>query len=198
MPSLNRTRSRGSRKPPAKATAEVRAVWYRDQITRQARRSLAGTLGWERAGDVAADVFIWFMERRAQTPGYLDAPGEFRTRIQHKLLEELRKATTDIEKWDESQNIDEIAADGARGGIRRLRTPEELYLQWEVVWYVQEAIAQLPPRMQEVVNLCDIDGWSAEETAAELGLTPGNVRKIRFEARKKLRPLLSEFANQAA
>jgi RNA polymerase sigma-70 factor, ECF subfamily len=56
---------------------------------------------------------------------------------------------------------------------------------------MHEALLQLPGEMYEVVRLRFIEGRSARETAAELGISEGNVRVIQYRALKKLRSFMS-------
>ena len=53
--------------------------------------------------------------------------------------------------------------------------------------YVSEVIEFLEPRSREVIRLTYFDGLSAIEIAHSMGLTPGNVRLLRFRALETLR-----------
>lgn len=63
--------------------------------------------------------------------------------------------------------------------------------QGEVRARVAEALAQLPERQRQVVQLFDLDGFSGAEIAAMLGLAPGTVRWHLHEGRRTLRTLLA-------
>lgn len=54
------------------------------------------------------------------------------------------------------------------------------------------AIAALPPRYREVLLLKYYHGYRDRETAAFLGTTPGNVRRLISRAKKKLASELTE------
>ncbi len=71
--------------------------------------------------------------------------------------------------------------------------PEERLLARETMRRVRDAIAELPPRQQAVLVLRDVEGWSAEEVAATLEITPGNARVLLHRARSRLRLSLEEY-----
>ena len=56
---------------------------------------------------------------------------------------------------------------------------------------VQELLPQLPERQREVVVLRDLEGLSADDVAALVGITDGNQRVLLHRGRAQLRQLLS-------
>ena len=58
------------------------------------------------------------------------------------------------------------------------------------------AIAKLPPAQQAVIGLRDVEGLSADEVAAALGISAGNERVILHRARSRLRRDLEEYLAQ--
>ncbi|GGA39810.1 RNA polymerase sigma factor [Dyella nitratireducens] len=65
--------------------------------------------------------------------------------------------------------------------------PEALYAGSEVVRLAFVAIIQqLPPRQRAVLLLCDVLGWSTQETAELLGSSPAAVNSARQRARETL------------
>jgi RNA polymerase sigma-70 factor (ECF subfamily) len=84
---------------------------------------------------------------------------------------------------------------------QRLQTPtasmeqaEALPLEegpsWETKAYVLQLLEGLEPQSQEVIRLTYFDGLSAVEIGQRLGLTPGNVRILRFRALHGLRKIV--------
>jgi RNA polymerase sigma-70 factor (ECF subfamily) len=57
----------------------------------------------------------------------------------------------------------------------------------DTICYVQELMETLDERPREVLRLSYFEGWSAEEVAQRLDLTPGNVRVIRHRALEQVR-----------
>jgi RNA polymerase sigma-70 factor (ECF subfamily) len=58
---------------------------------------------------------------------------------------------------------------------------------------IEEATAKLSPGARAVFTLHDIEGYTHEEIAEELGITPGGSKSQLFKARAKLRKLLAHL-----
>jgi RNA polymerase sigma factor (sigma-70 family) len=54
------------------------------------------------------------------------------------------------------------------------------------------ALAALPPRYRIAIERYDLEGRSIDETAAELGCSPGGVHLVRNRAFQRLRTLLAD------
>jgi RNA polymerase sigma-70 factor, ECF subfamily len=61
---------------------------------------------------------------------------------------------------------------------------------------IEEAAAQLPPGARTVFQLHDVEGYTHEEIAAELGITAGGSKSQLFKARAKLRRLLAHVVDR--
>ena len=59
---------------------------------------------------------------------------------------------------------------------------------------IEAAARQLSPGARTVFLLHDVEGYTHEEIASELGITPGGSKSQLFKARAKLRRLLAPFA----
>ena len=75
--------------------------------------------------------------------------------------------------------------------------PEEQVLAAETLRMVQEAIAKLPPRQQEVIVLRDVAGWTPEDVGEALELSDGNQRVLLHRARAKVRADLERYLEAA-
>jgi DNA-directed RNA polymerase specialized sigma24 family protein len=62
---------------------------------------------------------------------------------------------------------------------------------------IDAAAKQLSPGARTVFLLHDVEGYTHEEIASELGITPGGSKSQLFKARAKLRRLLAPFAPTA-
>jgi RNA polymerase sigma-70 factor (ECF subfamily) len=70
--------------------------------------------------------------------------------------------------------------------------PEAGLLNRETIGIVRQAVEALPPRQAQVIAMRDIAGFSAEEVAGALGVTPGNQRILLHRARSRVRAALEE------
>lgn len=60
---------------------------------------------------------------------------------------------------------------------------------------IEEAARQLSPGARTVFLLHDVEGYTHEEIATELGITPGGSKSQLFKARVKLRRLLAHLVD---
>jgi len=60
---------------------------------------------------------------------------------------------------------------------------------------IDQAVQRLSPGARTVFLLHDVEGYTHEEIAQELGITPGGSKSQLFKARAKLRRLLAHFAD---
>ena len=70
------------------------------------------------------------------------------------------------------------------------RVPEDALLGNETQAVIEAAIAELPPRQQEVITLRDVEGLDSGEVAEHLGVSEGNQRVLLHRARAKVRTAL--------
>lgn len=90
------------------------------------------------------------------------------------------------------EEISEQAVVGAAGGTVIVgpfgrRNPEEKAVQGEIKGLLEHAIDALPMHFRSVFVACDIEGLSAAEAAAALGLYQVTVKTRLFRARRLLR-----------
>lgn len=74
------------------------------------------------------------------------------------------------------------------------RGPEQHALAGTTSDLMEGLLANLPENQQEIVRLRIVVGFSADETAAALGMTAGAVRVAQHRALNKLRSLLAQDA----
>jgi RNA polymerase sigma-70 factor (ECF subfamily) len=65
--------------------------------------------------------------------------------------------------------------------------PEQQLLSRETLQHLQGAIERLPQAQRTVIQLRDVDGWSAQEVCASLGITEVNQRVLLHRARSRVR-----------
>jgi RNA polymerase sigma-70 factor (ECF subfamily) len=76
-------------------------------------------------------------------------------------------------------------------------SPEHTVLSAETQAVVASAVAQLPMLQQQVITLRDVEGWSAGEVCAVLGLTETHQRVLLHRARSRVRGALERYFDVA-
>jgi len=71
--------------------------------------------------------------------------------------------------------------------------PEERLLSAETRARIFAAVAALPAVQQDVITLCDIEGWRADEVCAALDLSAANQRVLLHRARVRVRRTLEQY-----
>ena len=71
--------------------------------------------------------------------------------------------------------------------------PESALLSGETRDVVRAAVAQLSPAQHAVITLRDMEGWTAAEVAALLGVSDTNQRVLLHRARAKVRQALEDY-----
>lgn len=139
--------------------------------------------------DLAADIAqeVWIQIFRA-LPSYRGDSqfGTWAHRIAvNRTLNALRKVRriakieTDVEE-ETAAAPDDPAADSERSFMAQS---------------IDQAVQRLSPGARTVFLLHDVEGYTHEEIAQELGITPGGSKSQLFKARAKLRRLLAHFAD---
>lgn len=150
-------------------------------LVRYCRARMGGRdLSYLSADDVAQEACLAVFKI---LPVYEDRGGSFlylvRAIAAHKVADAFRAVSRD--RSDPVPELPEI------GGARN--DPENHMLDVDLGARLGRLVAMLPRIQQEVLTLRIVVGLTATETAAALGLTPGNVRVKQHRALTKLREL---------
>jgi RNA polymerase sigma-70 factor, ECF subfamily len=70
---------------------------------------------------------------------------------------------------------------------------EDRLLSAEVQEEIRRAIDALPRGPRDVITLCDVEGWTADEVCDLLDITPANQRVLLHRARTKVRTALERY-----
>ncbi|MEI6363169.1 MAG: RNA polymerase sigma factor SigM [Actinomycetes bacterium] len=73
--------------------------------------------------------------------------------------------------------------------------PNDAMDRRETQMAITAALAELPEDQREAVLLVDVEGWSIEDAAAQLGCPPGTVKSRCFRGRAKLAKRLAYLRN---
>jgi len=125
----------------------------------------------------------------------------FRKLAQNNLLEAIRALDADKRGGGKRPASFSVGSDAQTDLISTLlpaatqTTPSQHLSRQETRSSLEAALTELPPHYRLAVQRYDLEGRTIDETAAELGCSPGGVHLVRHRAFKQLRKLLS---NQGA
>jgi RNA polymerase sigma-70 factor (ECF subfamily) len=159
----------------------LRALWTRHapHIDMVVRRLVGGD------ADLAADIAqeVWIQIFRA-LPSYR-GDSQFSTwahRIAvNRTLNALRKA----------RRLASLETDVDESSAAIEPDPDRAF----VAQSIEEAAARLSPGARAVFMMHDVEGYTHEEIAEQLGITPGGSKSQLFKARGKLRKLLAHLVD---
>ncbi|HST44739.1 MAG TPA: sigma-70 family RNA polymerase sigma factor [Luteimonas sp.] len=78
-------------------------------------------------------------------------------------------------------------------GLDRLGMPDSAGHATALAHDLERAVASLPPRARAVLVLFDVEGWTHEEIASELGMAVGSSKAQLHRARRLLRVRLGDM-----
>lgn len=167
--------------------AEPEEVLYREHFARVLRLARLLLRDTEEAREVAQDVFVKALRAyRADAPPR-DWPA-WLTQVTVNTCRDRRRAGW-WRWWSRQRERIEVAeiADPAA-------TPDRAALGREARRQIWGAFEQLPRRQKEVFVLRTLDGWSTEDVAQILGVSPSSVKQHLFRAVRRLRGALRNVA----
>jgi RNA polymerase sigma-70 factor (ECF subfamily) len=160
----------------------LRSIWtqHAPRIDALVRRLVGDP---DQAADVAQEV--WIQIFRA-LPGYR-GDSQFSTwahriavnRTLNALRSLRRISTAEVEIEEDSSMVEH---DGDRSMLAQT---------------IDEAVQKLSPGARQVFVLHDVEGYTHEEIATELGITSGGSKSQLFKARAKLRRLLAPLMDES-
>lgn len=129
------------------------------------------------AEDIVQDVFVVLWEKRRDLQVMRTLPGYLYGIIRFNVLGKLRKGKYYLRYTQELQKSTDLYTHSA----------DRELLQQERMQQVEDAIAQLPNRMREILNLSREERFTYREIANLLGITENRVKNSVSEAVKILR-----------
>jgi RNA polymerase sigma-70 factor (ECF subfamily) len=161
----------------------MRALWsqHAPHIDAIVRRLVGDA---DQAADIAQEVWIQIFRALPSYRGESQF-GTWAHRIAvNRTLNALRK-TRRIERIE--TGIDEETASIEQSGEHAILAAS-----------IDEAAARLSPGARTVFLMHDVEGYTHEEIAKELGITPGGSKSQLFKARAKLRRLLAHLVDRTS
>ena len=145
------------------------------------------------AEDVTQEAFLKAFRKLADFRGH----AKFSTWLISIALNEARSRLRHQNAM-RTESLDETPEEGGHISPALLRdwreVPSEALERKEICAILEDAIARLAPSYREVLLLRDVEGFSIEEAATALALTPGTVKirlhRARMMMQKELAPKL--------
>lgn len=160
----------------------LRAIWtqHAPRIDALVRRLVGDP---DQAEDVAQEV--WIQIFRA-LPGYR-GDSQFSTWAHRIAVNRTLNALRSLRRVSKLEvDIEEDSSTVEHDGDRSL-----------LAQTIDEAVRKLSPGARHVFVLHDVEGYTHEEIATELGITPGGSKSQLFKARAKLRRLLAPLMDES-
>ncbi len=160
----------------------LRAIWtqHAPRIDALVRRLVGDA---DQAADVAQEV--WIQIFRA-LPGYR-GDSQFSTWAHRIAVNRTLNALRSIRRVSKAEvDIEEDSFSVEHDGDRSM-----------LAQFIDEAVQKLSPGARHVFVLHDVEGYTHEEIATELGITSGGSKSQLFKARAKLRRLLAPLMDES-
>jgi RNA polymerase sigma-70 factor (ECF subfamily) len=161
----------------------LRAIWtqHAPRIDALVRRLVGDP---DQAADVAQEV--WIQIFRA-LPGYR-GDSQFSTWAHRIAVNRTLNALRSLRRVSRFEvDIEEDSSTVEHDGDRSM-----------LAQTIDEAVQKLSPGARHVFVLHDVEGYTHEEIATELGITSGGSKSQLFKARAKLRRLLAPLMDESA
>jgi RNA polymerase sigma-70 factor, ECF subfamily len=136
----------------------------------------------DEANDVTQEVFLKLFQAQ-QTEERTMVWAAWLTRVTVNACRDRRRSGW--WKWWRERHV-EFTEDFAAGTL----TPEQAALGNETRRAVWQSLRALLARQQEVFVLRQVEGWSTEEVAETLGLSPGSIKRHLYRAVQQMRKSL--------
>lgn len=138
------------------------------------------------AEDAAQDAFLLALDRLGELREPAAFAGWLRTLVRTSAIRAQRRRR------------EVLAGEELLEGPDSQEGPERALDRLEERALVRAAIGELSPKGRAVIERFYLRGLSIQETAHELGLPPGTVKRRLFEAREHLRPRLAGLTGRPA
>ena len=153
---------------------------HHERVVRLSRLLLSDP---DEADDVTQEVFLKLFQA-CQTEERTMVWAAWITRVTVNACRDRRRSGW--WKWWRQQHTEFAEAELPSGGL----TPEQALLSNEKRGAVWQSFRELSARQQEVFVLRQLEGWSTDEVAETLGLSPGSIKRHLYRAVHQMRKVL--------
>lgn len=136
----------------------------------------------EVAEDIVQDIFLKIWKKRASLVDIENPSSYFFTAVYRRVYQYYRKVALE-KKFHRLQQVEENAGN----------TTAETVLVRESRQLLSKAVAQLPPQQQMVYKLSKEAGYSREDIAEHLNISPNTVKNHLARAMKFVQAYLKDF-----
>lgn len=137
----------------------------------------------ELAEEIVQDTFVAFWEKDIDLPGPSAAKAYLYTAVRNRSINYLKSAHARQQFQGDDPLLGQLATD---------TTQEQLDFQ-ELSVLVEAGIEKLPERCRTIFEMSRLGGFSYQEIAAELALSPKTVENQMGIALRKLKEYLSQY-----
>lgn len=157
------------------------------QNNKQNVRNIIKLITKETNEDLEQEVFVRAWKNQDK---YIEK-GNFKTwicTIAKNISKDYLKSS--VKRHEQDTTSDELVVNSIKD---TKATPELTLLSKIRQKRIIEAIDSLRPKFKEVIMLCDIEGYTYEETAKKLGVPVGTIKSRIFNAKKELAQKLEDL-----
>jgi RNA polymerase sigma-70 factor (ECF subfamily) len=155
---------------------------YASLVYRLALRILANP---QEAEDLTQEIFLTLWRRRTYNPARGSVSSFLTTLTRSRAIDKLRSRGTNlkfIQRWSQAMTAETLPP-----------TPFELASLSQRSEYVRNALAQLPAKQRQVLEMAYYNGLSQSEIAKQLDIPLGTVKTWARQGLLKLRQNLQDF-----
>ncbi len=158
---------------------KIKVLTHKDKCYRFALRILNDN---EEAKDTLQEVFLRLWNKRDKLENHSNIEAFAMLTTKNLCIDKLRSSKKFIKEYKFENLIDNNLID-------------KIAEQYDSVEKVKKIIESLPLQQKMVIQLCDIEGFSIDETSKQLDMQNLNVRVALSRARKKVKEILIKEYN---
>ncbi len=175
---------------------------FRQLVERYQKKAFGQALAMlkdrDEAMDVAQEAFVKVYKYLDQFKGDSSFYTWLYRIVANLCVDKMRRSASQVREEvtpDEGMGQDESATSGILS-TKLGSNPQKAVLRQELAKKMEEALAQLPEKHQEILVLRELEGMSYEDLSRVLKIPKGTVMSRLFHARAKMQKLLVEYLGE--